>query len=113
MHELSIAQEIVEIVRDNLPKTSKKVKQVKVKVGALSGILPDSLKFCFETIVSETDLDGAKMEIINVPIKIKCSDCKKESIIDNHYFVCSNCKSINVEIIEGRELNLVEIEIED
>lgn len=113
MHELSIAQEILNIVRSNLPSENSKLKSVKVKVGQLSGVLPDSLKFCFESILYQTEFDGAILEIINVPIKIRCLECGRESIIEEPIFNCPVCNSFNVQLLEGRELQITEIEIDE
>lgn len=113
MHELSIAQEILNIVSSNLPDGNTKVKSVRVKVGKLSGVLSDSLKFCFESIVYQTEFDGAVLEIIDVPIKIKCNECETESIINDPIFCCPKCNSFNVQLLEGKELQITEIEIDE
>ncbi len=102
MHELSIAQEIVNIVKSHLTDSNIKVKFVRLKVGKLSGVLVDSLKFCYDSIVVNTELQESSLEIIEVPIKLKCNDCGHESIINEPYFSCEYCNSINVNLIEGR-----------
>ncbi len=112
MHELSIAQEIINIVKTSVPDNSK-VKSVKLRVGKLSGVLVDSLKFCFETIIAQTELDGASLDIEEIPITINCLECNQKSTIDNPIFQCPNCQSFNVELIAGKELTITEIEIED
>lgn len=113
MHELSIAQEIINIVKSSLPENYSRVKSVKLKVGKLSGILIDSLEFCFESIVTQTELDGAKLEVEEIPITIKCIDCNAESILDEPIFQCPKCQSFNVQLVTGKELSISEIEIED
>lgn len=113
MHELSIAQEIINIVKSSLPENYTKVKSIKLKVGKLSGVLIDSLQFCFESIITQTELDGATLDIEEVPIKIKCLECENEEIINEPIFQCSKCQSYNVRLITGKELSITEIEIED
>lgn len=113
MHELSIAQEILNIVKNNLPLEHKKLKSVRIKVGKLSGVLIDSLKFCFEAIVTGTEFSGATLDVIEVTIRIKCNDCKLEMELAEPIFVCSRCNSYNVQLIKGNELEITEIEIED
>ena len=67
MHELSIAQSIVEIVQQHLPSGQiQGVKSVKMKVGHQTGIVPDSLEFCFGAIAEGTVVQGARLEIENV-----------------------------------------------
>jgi hydrogenase nickel incorporation protein HypA/HybF len=113
MHELSIAQEILSIVKASLPAPNSKVISIKLKIGHLSGVLVDSLKFSFEAITSQTEFENSQLDIMEVPVKIKCNNCSKVSIISEPIFVCPECDSFNVELLEGRELEIVEIEIED
>jgi hydrogenase nickel incorporation protein HypA/HybF len=66
MHELSIAQNIVEIVKQHLPPGQiQSVKSVKMKVGHQAGIVPESLEFCFEAVAEGTVIQGATLEIEN------------------------------------------------
>jgi hydrogenase nickel incorporation protein HypA/HybF len=68
MHELSIAQSIVEIVQQHLPSDRiPVVKSVQMKVGHQAGIVPDSLEFCFGAVTEGTVAQGARLEIENVP----------------------------------------------
>ncbi|MGB9664779.1 MAG: hydrogenase maturation nickel metallochaperone HypA [Ignavibacteria bacterium] len=113
MHELSIAQEILSIVKASLPTPDAKVIAIRLKIGHLSGILIDSLKFSFEAITSQTEFENTQLEIIEVPIKITCNDCSKTSILYEPIFLCPDCNSFNVQLLEGRELEILEIEIED
>lgn len=113
MHELSIAQEIINIVEASLPSRETKVKTIRLKVGLLSGVLIDSLIFCFEAITNQTKLENVKLDIVETPIKVKCNDCEKENVLLEPIFICPNCNSFNLNLIEGKELELVEIEIEN
>lgn len=113
MHELSIAQEILSIVKASLPDSNARVISIRLKIGHLSGILIDSLKFSFEAITSQTEFENTQLEITEVPIKIKCNDCLKASILNEPVFLCPECNSFNVQLLEGRELEILEIEIED
>jgi hydrogenase nickel incorporation protein HypA/HybF len=114
MHELSVAQEIVSIVNQYVPDPKpNSVKSVKVKIGKLSNILTDSLTFCFEAITSDTPLNGAKLEVIETPVKIICNSCNKESEIEPPVFACPVCGNNQIKIISGTELRVDEIELFD
>ena len=114
MHELSIAQNIIEIVNDNLNDHQKNiVKSVRVKVGKLTNILPDSLVFIFEALVKDTDLDGAVLEIEHLPIKIKCAECGAVSTSDDFLFSCEKCGGNQIKILSGNEFLVSEIELND
>lgn len=114
MHELSIAQEILSIVKQTVDtKHLGYVKNVKVKIGKLSNILPDSLLFCFDAIKSDTQLKNAELIINQKPVLIECSDCKKISEIEPPVFSCPNCNGINIKMTGGSELIVEEIEVND
>lgn len=114
MHELSAAQEILNIINQHLPEqNSGSIKTIKVKAGKLSNILPDSLTFCFKALVSETPFQNVKLEITEIPLKILCNNCNKESEIDLPVFACPGCKSNRIKIISGTELLVDEIELLD
>lgn len=114
MHELSIAQNIIEIVLENLADDQKQlVKVVRVKIGKLTNILPDSLLFSFEALTKETSLDGTKLEIEHLPLRIKCMDCGEITTSNEFIFSCQNCKGNRINIISGNEFLVSEIELND
>jgi len=114
MHELSVAQEILGIVNQYVPEPkSNNIKSVKVSIGKLSNILTDSLIFCFEAIIGDTALKGAKLEIIETPVKIGCASCKKEYEIEPPIFACPICGNNQIKIVSGTELHVDEIELFD
>ena len=110
MHELAIAQNVLQIVRQSVPEKSvADVRSIRVRVGQLSGVVADSLEFCFSAIVSQTDMQRANLEIESVPIISECEDCLHRFKMNDWGFFCPNCKSTNVRLISGRELEVVEI----
>jgi hydrogenase nickel incorporation protein HypA/HybF len=114
MHELSIAQNILDIVRQHLPSDGRqKVRVVKVRVGDMASVVPESLEFCFNAIIAETSFKGASLIIEHVPVVIRCTQCGKENSLDNSMFYCPSCTSPDVQMISGNELQVVEIEVSD
>ena len=114
MHELGIAQNILEIVRQSVPKDQMTaVRGIRIRVGQLSGVVPDSLNFCFGAIVSNTEMERANLAIEQVPTTSQCRDCTQRFTIEEFDFVCPMCRSTNLELISGKELEIVEIELAD
>jgi len=114
MHELSVAQEILGIVNQCLPNPKpQSVKSVKVIVGKLSNILPDSLSFCYEALISDTPLKGSKLDILEFPVKIGCNTCNEESEIEPPVFACPKCGNNQIRIVSGTELLVEAIELFD
>jgi hydrogenase nickel incorporation protein HypA/HybF len=114
MHELSIAQSIVEAVETSASeRNARSVSSVRLKVGDASGIVTDSLTFCFEMLVADSPmLTGAHLLIDRVPHLARCRRCDKEFVVQNFVAQCPLCQEWSDEIISGTELQVVEMEID-
>ena len=114
MHELSIAENIVCIVREEMIKHNASVlSSLRLAVGKMSGVVPDSLSFCLELIIKETDLRGAKIVIDIIPLKAECGKCQEVVELSHYTATCPLCGSDKIIIVSGRELSIVELEVED
>jgi len=114
MHELSIAQSILDIAARHIPDgTTCQVTTVRVRVGQLAGVVTNSLEFCFQAITRGTRLDGARLAIEEIPVTAACSACSARFRIDDSRFACPACGSTAITITTGRELQLTEIELDD
>jgi len=114
MHELSIAQGVLEIVRQYVPENQAgSIHSVRVRVGSLSGVVPESLDFSFEAIVAGTPWESAKLQIERVPAVSLCNACNARAEIDDLAFVCAECGGRDLQLISGRDLQVVEIVVED
>ncbi len=113
MHEMGIAMQIAEIATSSIPDNmaNVRIEKVNLRVGKLSAIVPDSLSFCFEIAVKDTPLDGASLNIEEVPVSAKCKDCGFRWTIKSSVFKCTKCESGSIEILSGRELDVVSIEV--
>lgn len=114
MHELSIAQSIVEAVEARAAEcNATHVRQVRLKIGDASGIVIDSLAFCFEMLVSlDPVLAGAQLSIDRVPHRARCRHCAQEFDVQNFVAQCPTCQEWSNEVISGTELQIIEMEIE-
>ena len=114
MHEMGIAAQIVEISIASIPDSYKnaRVESIHLKIGKLTAIVQESLRFCFEAIAKDTPLSGATLNIEEVPIVARCLSCQNEWTIDAAVFVCPECRSGEIDVVSGRELDIVSIEIE-
>ena len=114
MHEFGIAQSLLEIVeQEALPYKGARVTRIKLLIGKLSGVMPDALRFAFEALRIGGITEEAFLEIEEMPLRIKCSQCGKKSILNDPFLICPQCESKDVEIIAGRELQIINMEIED
>ena len=114
MHELSLAEGILDIVRQYAPgERAAQVTGVRVRVGRLSSVVPDSLAFCFEAIVSGTPYGSARLDIERVPTACQCETCHLEFDTEDMDFTCPSCASERVTIVGGTDLQVVHLELSE
>jgi hydrogenase nickel incorporation protein HypA/HybF len=115
MHEMGIALEIIKIASDSIPENLKKskVERINLKVGKLAAVVPDSLKFCFEVAAKNTPLEGAILQIEEIPVTARCKNCGYFWTATQPVFICEKCDSGSVDLLSGRELDIVSIEVEE
>ena len=107
MHELTVANEIIELTWQIAREHDlKKVSAVKVRIGALASIDPEALVFSFEIGVKGTSLDGCQLIIDQVPIRAKCTKCANEFELEELPWSCPKCHSADVRLIQGDELEI-------
>ena len=113
MHELSIVANLFEIMEEKAKeKKAKKITSVKLKVGALAGVVPEFLVTAFDVYKKDTIADKAALEIVEIPLKLKCKQCHTEVIKEDFVFLCSRCGSRELTTLEGTELFLETMEME-
>lgn len=114
MHELSIAQEIIGIAEQYYSSDEdEKVKSIKVKIGKLQNVLPESLEFCFTALIPKSKMENATLMIEHIPIKLECKNCGDVSEQEGFLFACPKCGSSSINLISGNELTVSEIEFEN
>jgi hydrogenase nickel incorporation protein HypA/HybF len=115
MHELSIAQSILEIVQQYVPepRDAAQVRAVRVRVGRMSGIVPETLEFCFTAITHDTPLESARLDLEVVPIRCRCVSCDVSFEAEPPVYLCPKCASAHVEVLSGGELQVIHLELVD
>jgi len=114
MHEFGIAQELVKTVLAELKKLddSAKLTCVKVVIGKLQEIVPENLTFAYESLTEDTRIKGSKLEIVDIPVTVKCNACGWEGEVVGIAFLCGKCESHDVRVVKGMELYLDKLEVE-
>lgn len=115
MHELSIASSIVEAVTESAAAyPGSRVKEVRLRVGALASIVEDSLQFCWELATEGTPLEGSLLVVNRLPVIVHCAACNNDSQLDGvQSFRCAHCGEIAADFLQGRELEIESIEIDE
>ncbi len=115
MHELSVALSLVEIACDERARLGLgAVVAVRVRVGPLSGVVPEALAFAFDDATAGTAIAGARLDIEPVAAAIYCDICGTDRELPSvQYLHCPVCDEPALAIVRGRELELVALEIDD
>lgn len=112
MHELSLAAAMVQQVQAIMAEEGvQTVTSISIAIGALSGVEPDSLAFCFPLLTEQTALKGAKLCMDIIPVRVRCHACDEESCPALYVMICGHCGTNRVEVVAGREFNIVSLEV--
>jgi hydrogenase nickel incorporation protein HypA/HybF len=109
MHELSLTQAVVNSVAERFGPT--RVVAVSLEIGKLSGVVVDSIRFCFDLVAEGTTLAGARLEIVEPCGRARCRSCSQTFDVDDPIVLCPTCGSANVEVLSGRELRILSVEL--
>jgi hydrogenase nickel incorporation protein HypA/HybF len=113
MHELSIAQSIIATVAATARQHNiQSVKSVLVEIGPLSGVIEESLRFCFPLALKGSGFEGMELEVVKQPLKIRCRACGGEAVLAEIQMECTSCHSDQVEVVTGNDLFIKSIEVE-
>lgn len=112
MHELSIAMSIVECAQEEADRRGVQVMAVHFRLGLLSGVVKDALLSSYEMAVDGTALEGSRLVVEDVPVEVYCPDCKVQRPVRSiQWFCCSECGAMTSEVVHGKELELVALEV--
>lgn len=113
MHELSIMQSALNLALEQARKArASRVHVIRLRIGALSGVVPEALTFAFEALVPGTLAEGAQLAIEPVPARFWCAACTREFQADDLFAECPDCHAPSGELRAGREMELASLEID-
>ncbi len=113
MHELSIAMSLVDAACEEAERLGKvQVAALHLRLGALSGVVREALEFSFGLAALGTAIEGARLEVQEVPVIVLCPTCRAERQLPSlQHFRCPVCASETPDVVHGRELELVGLEL--
>lgn len=112
MHEMSLAEGILQVVEDTARASSASaVRAVRLRIGALSHVEPDALRFCFGAVTNGTLAAGARLEIDSEPGRAWCMPCGESVPLGRLGDACPRCGSYQLQVTEGDAMRVAEIEI--
>lgn len=112
MHEMSIAEGIVQVLEEQAAvKNYKKVKKVWLEIGQMAGIELESLRFCFGAVTNGTLAENAALEIIETKGEAWCMKCAKTVSVRQRFDACPDCGSYQLQVTGGEEMKIKELEV--
>ncbi len=108
MHELAITQSVVDAVVAKLDGAP--VRTLTLEIGRLSGVVPDSVRFCFDLVAAGTSLEGAGLTIVEPQGAGTCRTCGDDFTMEDAFPLCP-CGSADVEVTAGRQLRIRSVEV--
>ncbi len=113
MHELVIVEGILEAVLPEVRKYNvSRILSIKLKIGELSGVLPESVNYYFDIAAKGTEAEGAKINIEKIPVAISCKGCGYHGGIPKRSYICPKCKGTDIRVEAGREYFIDSVEAE-
>lgn len=114
MHEMSIAVDLIATIEDIARQNqAQRVSTAIVEIGALSGVVPDALSFAFEVARKGTVANDCTLKIEEIPLRARCSACGWEGQIEPLDPLCPSCQQVSMEVLTGRDMRLVSIDIDE
>lgn len=113
MHEMSLAESVVELVEYRARRNGwQRIKAVRLEIGKLSGVEPDAMRFCFDAVTGGTLAEGAALDIIEQDGRAWCFDCSRLTPLATRGDPCPECGSFHLRVDEGLAMRVKELEIE-
>jgi hydrogenase nickel incorporation protein HypA/HybF len=114
MHEVSLMRNLLAVVEDAAAREGRcSVRKIHLRIGELSGVSVEALRFAFEVLSSGTVAEGGTLEYEIVPLSVQCRDCGDEFHPRELVFRCPVCGSAVLDIKAGREMEVDYINVED
>lgn len=112
MHEVSIMQSTLQLAEEYARKAGgREITRIRIRVGLLSGVVPESLEFAFEMLKKGSMAENGQLEIARTPALFECANCKKEWKLDTARFLCPECEGALILRGGGNELELDQLEV--
>jgi hydrogenase nickel incorporation protein HypA/HybF len=114
MHEMSLAMGIVDLVTAKAEDgAAKKINQVELEVGQLSGVMVEALTFCFEAAAKDTLAQGAQLDVVRVEGRARCLACETSFAAESLVMQCPKCESYATDIVQGKELRVLSLVVDE
>jgi hydrogenase nickel incorporation protein HypA/HybF len=104
----------VDAAMDEAQKRGVQVSAVHLRLGALSGVVKDALLFSYEVACQDTPLAGSQLIVEDVPVAVFCPQCKDKRVLESvQSFTCPECGAPTMDVLQGKELEVYALEVQE
>ena len=112
MHEVGVMCEALEIALEQADRRgARRIHRITLRVGALSGVVPEALEFAFDAVAHGTIAEGARLVIDRVALACACAACGHEFQPPEFDYECPLCHAFGARVLRGQELELADLEV--
>jgi hydrogenase nickel incorporation protein HypA/HybF len=113
MHEVSLMAEAVRLAVETARASGRgRITGLKLRVGTLSGAVPEAMRFAFDVVCQGTLAEGAWLEIESIPAVCWCATCQTEFVCQDGFNECPRCHDLSGDLRRGRDLEIAAVELE-
>lgn len=113
MHELSVAQALVEQVEGLAAEHgAANVHLIRVRIGPLAGVVAELLAHAFPLAAAGTRAEHARLDLVDAPIRVRCQTCGAETDATANRLICGACGDWHTNVVSGEELILETVELD-
>jgi hydrogenase nickel incorporation protein HypA/HybF len=110
VHELSLCEAIAGVVKAHAD--GRHVDVVRVRIGALRQVVPESLSFCWTLLRDSEDMPDAELELECITAEVQCRSCGRQSELTSAWSIwCPQCDSSDVEVLRGNEFLVTSLDV--
>lgn len=109
MHEIGLCEAVLAVVRD--VADDRPISRVRLRVGRMQAVVPDVFEYCWRMVAKDTGAEEAQLELLDVPVRVRCQACGEENDMDTSTFACAGCGSPSVTVVAGASLDVEEVEL--
>ena len=113
MHELSLCEGVLQILEEqSLQQGFRRVNTVWLEIGVLSGVEIEAMRFGFDVVTKGSSVEGARLEIIDIPGTAWCMQCMDTVVIRQRFDLCPQCGGYQLQVTGGEQMRIKELEVE-
>ena len=113
MHEMSLAENVREIIEDAASAQGfRHVRRIVLEIGELAAVETEALQFCLDVVLEGSVAEGAALEFVSAPGAGWCSACAQTVPLHERYDPCPHCGTYGLDVRAGAQMRVSALEVD-